>query len=82
MYIFKMRTGELKEAPSNFNPDNPDFTILEDVNEVLCINKILVKQMKLVVKQKEEIKKIREEHDKIDGDAKEQPKRKKRSKQV
>jgi len=59
MYIFKYYSGELKEAPDGFNPDNPDFSILQDVDEVLCINKILTKQMKLVAKSKEEIKKIR-----------------------
>lgn len=61
MYVFKFSNGDLKEAPVDFNPDNPDFEQLKDVEEVLCISKILVKQMKLVVKSKEERDAIRKE---------------------
>ena len=60
MYVFKHSNGDLKLAPKDFNPDKPDFNLLKDVDEVLCINKVLVKQMKLVVKAKEEREQIRE----------------------
>lgn len=59
MYIFKCDLGEFRQAPDNFDPDNPDFEMLKDVSEVLCVNKVLVKQMKLVVKSKEEREVIR-----------------------
>ena len=61
MYIFKFDNGELHIAPEQFDPDNPDFDILKDVSEVLCVNKVLVKQLKLVAKSKEEREAIRNE---------------------
>lgn len=61
MYIFKMTTGELREAPATFNPEQPDFAELEEVDEVLVISKVLVKQIRLVAKPKEERAAIRAE---------------------
>lgn len=54
MYVFKKEDGSLVEAPRGFNPDKPDFSMLENVCEVLVIGKVLVKQVKLVVKPKAE----------------------------
>ncbi len=52
MYIFRKK-GTLIEAPASFDPDDPDLEMLEDVDEVLVISKVLVKQVRLVVKPKE-----------------------------
>lgn len=60
MIIFKKTNGALVEAPTQFNVDNPDLRLLEDVAEVLVVGKSLVKQVKLVPKPKEEIAKIRQ----------------------
>lgn len=54
MYLFRMNSGEIKEANADFDPDRPDFEQLADVEEVLYVSKILVKQLRLVVKPKEE----------------------------
>lgn len=59
MYIFKMLDGTLQYAPENFNPDSFEPEILENVQEVYCISKTLIKQMKLVVKRREEMEKVR-----------------------
>ena len=59
MYILRMESGELRLAPREFDPSKPDFSMLSDVQEVLCVNKVLVKQMRLVVKSQDEIRKIR-----------------------
>ena len=48
MYIFRMTSGELRDAPEDFSPDAPDFEQLADVEEVLVIGKVLVKQLRLV----------------------------------
>lgn len=53
VYIFKMNDGSLMSAPENFDPDAPDFALLEDVEEVLVIGKVLVKQCRLVAKDRE-----------------------------
>lgn len=50
MYIFRMTSGELRDAPEDFSPDAPDFEQLADVEEVLVIGKVLVKQLRLVAK--------------------------------
>ena len=59
MYVFKLDDGSLKEAPKGFSVDKPDFNLLKNVDEVLCVSKVLVKQMRLVVKSKEEIAEVR-----------------------
>lgn len=59
MFIFKKAGGELEVAPEGFDPDNPDLAMLEDVEEVLVVSKVLVKQVKLVPKAKEEIARVR-----------------------
>lgn len=61
MYIFRMTSGELRDAPRDFSPDAPDFDQLADVEEVLVIGKVLVKQLRLVVKPREERDRIREQ---------------------
>ena len=59
MYIFRMTSGELRDAPDDFSPDAPDFDQLADVEEVLVIGKVLVKQLRLVAKPREERDRIR-----------------------
>ena len=59
MYIFRTKNGALVEAPKEFNPDNANVDALGDVEEIYCINKILIKQLKLVVKDKPERDRIR-----------------------
>ena len=54
MYIFKKEDGSLQEADPGFDLANPDFNRLLDVKEVLCVNKIFEKQLRLVAKSKEE----------------------------
>ena len=61
MYIFRMTSGELRDAPEDFSPDAPDFEQLADVEEVLVIGKVLVKQLRLVAKPREERDRIREQ---------------------
>ncbi|WP_300718794.1 hypothetical protein [uncultured Desulfovibrio sp.] len=61
MYIFRMTSGELRDAPEDFSPDAPDFDQLADVEEVLVIGKVLVKQLRLVAKPREERDRIREQ---------------------
>lgn len=60
MFIFKKTNGSLEVAPANFSPDNYDAEMLAQVEEVLCINKVLVKQTRLVLKSPEARAKIRE----------------------
>ena len=61
MYIFRMTSGELRDAPDDFSPDAPAFDQLADVEEVLVIGKVLVKQLRLVAKPREERDRIREQ---------------------
>lgn len=61
MFIFKDVSGALRVAPAEFSPENFDEKMLEDVEEVYCISKVLVKQTRLVVKDKEERRQIRED---------------------
>jgi len=50
MYLFKKNDGSLVEAPEHFDPKEPDWNLMHEVEEVLVISKILVPQMKLVPK--------------------------------
>ena len=59
MFVFRKEDGTLVEAYQGFSPEKPDFGKLADVSEVLCVNKVLVKQMKLVVKDKSERASVR-----------------------
>lgn len=61
MFIFKDASGALRVAPAEFSPEKFDEKMLEDVEEVYCISKVLVKQTRLVVKDREERKQIRED---------------------
>ena len=67
MYILRMESGELRLAPREFDPSKPDFSLLSDVQEVLCVNKVLVKQMRLVVKSQAEIREIRQKIEQEDA---------------
>ena len=68
MYIFRMTSGELRDAPEDFSPDAPDFEQLADVEEVLVIGKVLVKQLRLVAKPREERDRIRNFQPPITGE--------------
>ncbi len=54
MYLYKKNDGSIVPAPAGFSPDAPDFDALADVEEVLFVSKVYVKQLRLVVKPKEE----------------------------
>ena len=56
-----MTTGELRDAPEDFSPEDPDFKQMADVEEVLGIGKVLVKQLRRVAKPREERDRIREQ---------------------
>lgn len=53
MHLFSYSDGTIVPAHAGFDPNNPDWEQLRDVNEVLCVNKVLVPQMKLVPKPKD-----------------------------
>ena len=57
-YIFQKYDGSFEDAPENFNPDKPDFTMLQDVERVIPFNKVLEKQMRLVAVNADERKAI------------------------
>lgn len=61
MHVFRKTDGSLVDAPEDFDPDRPDGKLLEDVEEVLVVGKVLVKQLRLVPRPREEIRAIREE---------------------
>ena len=57
-YIFQKYDGSFEDAPESFNPDKPDFTMLQDVERVIPFNKVLEKQMRLVAVNADERKAI------------------------
>lgn len=59
MYVFKLRSGELREAPPDFDPACPDPTRLAEITEVLHVDKIYTPQIKLVLLPKAERDAIR-----------------------
>ncbi|MBO4317223.1 MAG: hypothetical protein J5855_02940 [Mailhella sp.] len=65
MHIFRMNDGSLREAPEGFRPESPDEDMLRDVAEVLCVGKILVKQLRLVPRPAEERAAIRSEQERL-----------------
>ena len=78
MYLFVMEEGrDIIEAPKNFSPDKFNEEMLAGVAEVLCVNKILVKQTKLVLKNREDRDNIRNSQQSVEP---EQPKGTKRTK--
>ncbi len=50
MYLFRKKDGVLVEAPEDFDPKEPDWNQMQEVQEVLVISKVLVPQLKLVPK--------------------------------
>ncbi len=50
MYLFRKKDGSLVEAPEDFDPKEPDWNHMQEVEEVLVISKVLVPQLKLVPK--------------------------------
>ncbi|MCQ2444885.1 MAG: hypothetical protein MJ061_05295 [Mailhella sp.] len=54
MYVFRHSDGTLTDAPESFDPEKPSFEELADIDEILCISRVLVKQLRLVPKPREE----------------------------
>ncbi len=48
MYLFRKTDGSITPAPDDFDPQNPDWSHLHDVQEVMVVSKVLVPQIKLV----------------------------------
>ena len=67
MYLFKLKDGSIIPPYSGFNADNPDFSRMVNVEEVLVINKVLVPRMRLVIKPLNERTEIRKELSKDSG---------------
>ncbi len=59
MYILKYADGRLVAAGEDFDPENLDWKLMEDVVEVLYVSKIFVPQIRLVAKPLEERARIR-----------------------
>ena len=59
MYLFKLKNGNYIDPYVGFSVDDPDFSKMTEVEEVLVINKALVPKMKLVVKPLEERARVR-----------------------
>ena len=59
MYILKYNDGRLIDAGEDFDPENLDWKMMEDVAEVLFVSKIFVPQIRLVAKPAEERARIR-----------------------
>ncbi len=59
MYILKYNDGRLVDAGEDFDPENLDWKMMEDVAEVLFVSKIFVPQIRLVAKPAEERARIR-----------------------
>lgn len=53
MFLFLYKDGTTKEAYKGFDPKDPDWSKMGDVQEVYPIKQVLVPQMKLVVKSKQ-----------------------------
>ena len=59
MYLFRMKDGSIIPAPEGFNPATPDWEKMEEVQDVLYVNKIFEKQLRLVPRPVEERTSIR-----------------------
>ncbi len=59
MYLFRMKDGSIIPAPEGFSPATPDWEKMEDVQDVLYVNKIFEKQLRLVPRPVEERTSIR-----------------------
>ena len=78
MFVFKKTNGSLEVAPASSSPDKFDAEMLAQVEEVLCVNKILVKQTRLVLKSPEDRANIRAKQAQPEEDPK--PRKSKKSK--
>ena len=85
MYLFLEYDGQLVEAYDGFDVNNPDWSKLQNVKEVLYVGKAYKKQMKLVIKTKEEriviAKQMETQNAQPAKSEPEQPKRRGRKKQ-
>lgn len=59
MYILKYNDGRLALPGEDFDPENLDWKIMEDVAEVLYVSKVFIPQIRLVAKPLEERARIR-----------------------
>ena len=59
MYLFRMKDGSIIPAPDDFSPASPDWEKMGDVQDVLYVNKIFEKQLRLVPRPVEERAQIR-----------------------
>lgn len=73
MYILKYNDGRLAFPGEDFDPENLDWKIMEDVAEVLYVSKVFVPQIRLVAKPLEERARIRKSLSRAEAEAEETP---------
>lgn len=71
MYILKYNDGRLAFPGEDFDPENLDWKIMEDVAEVLYVSKVFVPQIRLVAKPLEERARIRKSLSRAEAEAEE-----------
>ena len=72
MYILKYNDGRLAFPGEDFDPENLDWKIMEDVAEVLYVSKVFVPQIRLVAKPLEERARIRKSLSRAEAEAEEE----------
>ena len=68
MYLFRMKDGSIVPAPEGFTPAAPDWNSLEEVQDVLYVNRVFEKQLRLVPRPVEERTLIREKRKKEESE--------------
>lgn len=71
MYILKYNDGRLAFPDEDFDPENLDWKIMEDVAEVLYVSKVFVPQIRLVARPLEERARIRKSLSRAEVEAEE-----------
>ncbi|WP_294623059.1 hypothetical protein [uncultured Bilophila sp.] len=72
MYILKYNDGRLVFPGEDFDPENLDWKMMEDVAEVLYVSKVFVPQIRLVAKPLEERARIRKSLSRAEAEAEEE----------
>lgn len=72
MYILKYNDGRLAFPGEDFDPENLDWKMMEDVAEVLYVSKVFVPQIRLVAKPLEERARIRKSLSRAEAEAEEE----------
>ena len=72
MYILKYNDGRLAFPGEDFDPENLDWKIMEDVAEMLYVSKVFVPQIRLVAKPLEERARIRKSLSRSEAEAEEE----------